>query len=96
MGVTQPMTSLKKIQTLIEKYGYVRECSCGDVAIPGKITIQEEFEDIELVILNFPVFKCLQCDEVTFSPKDHIEYYKKAVKHYETTNETEFDCNLCQ
>lgn len=26
--------------------------------------------------------------------RDHIEYYKKAVKLYETTNETEFDCKI--
>ncbi|WP_404448163.1 YgiT-type zinc finger protein [Sutcliffiella horikoshii] len=96
MGDTKPMASMQKIQTLIRKYGYLRECSCGDVAVPEKITIQEEFEDIELVIRNFPVFKCLQCGDVTFSPKDHVEYYKKAVKHYETTNETEFDCTLSQ
>lgn len=96
MGVTEPMTSLEKIQTLTEKYGYVRECSCGDVAVPGKFTIHEEFEDIELIIRNFPVFKCLECDEITFSPKDHVEYYKKAVKHYKSTNKTEFDCNISQ
>ncbi|WP_226682860.1 YgiT-type zinc finger protein [Sutcliffiella horikoshii] len=71
-----------------------RECMCGEFAVPAKITIQEEFEDKELVIRNFPVFKCLQCDETTLSPKDYVEYYKKAVKHYETTNENEFDCNL--
>ncbi|KMJ57106.1 hypothetical protein AB685_16900 [Bacillus sp. LL01] len=73
-----------------------RECICGDVAVPTKITIQEEFEEIDLVIRNFPVFKCLQCDEITISPRDHVEYYKMAVKHYESTNENEFDCSLSQ
>ncbi|MCM3618484.1 hypothetical protein M3936_12920 [Sutcliffiella horikoshii] len=82
MGDTNPVT--------------LRECMCGDFAVPEKITIQEEFEDKELVIHNFPVFKCFQCDEITLSPKDHVEYYKNAVKHYETTNETEFDCSLSQ
>ncbi|MBM7620025.1 YgiT-type zinc finger domain-containing protein [Bacillus tianshenii] len=96
MGVTKRMTSLQKIQALTEKYGSVRECMCGDVSVPTKITIQEEFEDVELVIHNFPVFQCLECDEITFSPKDQVEYYKKAVKHYEATKKTEFDCNLSQ
>ncbi|WP_010199948.1 YgiT-type zinc finger protein [Bacillus sp. m3-13] len=73
-----------------------RECMCGEFALPAKITIEEEFEDIELVIHNFPVFECKQCNEITFSPRDLVEYYKMAVKHYENTNENEFDCSLSQ
>ncbi|WP_404430997.1 YgiT-type zinc finger protein [Sutcliffiella horikoshii] len=73
-----------------------RECMCGQFALPAKITIEEEFEDIELIIHNFPVFKCKQCGEITISPREHVELYNKAVKHYESTNENEFDCSLCQ
>jgi YgiT-type zinc finger domain-containing protein len=93
MGVIGQMTRIEELKKLKEQYSEIRECFCGRYAVPNTETFVEEYEDINLELKNFPVFKCLDCNEITYSPVDYTDLLDKAIKRYKKTSETIFDCN---
>lgn len=93
MEALKTMPKMEDLKTLVDKYGQVKECTCGHWAIPSTDTFEEKYNDnVTLVLNNFPVFKCIECNEITYSPSDYLDLYDLAEKYYLRTNEKVFDC----
>ncbi len=43
------------------------QCKCGGVLIEGKSTYRTSKKNFSFILENIPAFKCMRCDEVTFS-----------------------------
>lgn len=50
------------------------------------------YKGVELLLLNFPVIKCLHCEEEIYEAGDLIRFVTQAQQHFDNTGEREFVC----
>lgn len=92
MGVNVMLQS-DELKELVKQYGTVRKCMCGGYAIPTSKTFYEDYENFTLELHNFPVFKCDNCQDITYNPNDHVRYRRLALEQYMSKNNKVFNCS---
>ncbi|MBM7571683.1 hypothetical protein [Aquibacillus albus] len=94
MGAADVMSQAEQIQDLKKKYGQVKRCvCCGNWAIPSDDTLYEKMENgVTVELRNFPVFQCLNCEDITFSPADYSQLLEKALEYNKGVNVISFNC----
>ncbi len=63
------------------------QCRCGGVLVEGKSTYRASKKNFSFILENIPAFKCLRCEEVSFSEETEKKIQRLVNKIERDTNE---------
>jgi YgiT-type zinc finger domain-containing protein len=94
MGVqAMPKPSKEYLLNIHERY---MDCpACDGYMIPSTEDYIKQYKGQQLVIHNFPIFKCqcVGCQEVVYGTGDLYKYVRYAKKYFDSSGTLTFDAN---